>query len=106
MSKTRICEWTEEEDSILEKYYAVAGAKGCKELGINRSIGAIKVRANSRGFKRERAVKPKSPRWTVVERAIMFKYFKTEGLKGVISRGVAKSPTVICLEAKKLGLYE
>lgn len=105
MSKVRITKWTEVEDAILDKYYAKEGSKGCKDRGIDRSLNAIKVRANSKGLKREKVRKTKSPVWSVEERNILSQYFKMEGIKGVISRGVMKSPTLICLEAKKLGLY-
>lgn len=106
MSCNKVNLWSKEEDEILNKHYAKLGAKGCKELGINRSLAAIKVRANSRGIKREREYSGKQPRWCERDLKILRKYFKKEGIRGVINRGVIKSPTLICLEAKKLGLYE
>lgn len=40
--------WTIEEDEILEKYYPLGGAVLCKKYLVNRSLKAIKSRANIR----------------------------------------------------------
>lgn len=44
--------WSEEECSILDKYYEEGGARLCQEKGLNRTLEAIKVYANKRGLSR------------------------------------------------------
>lgn len=104
-----ISKWTEEEDAILREYYPIGGYPLCIEKGIvHRTPSSIKIRASAFGIRfkviyLESKVRGK---WTNKDKNILLEYFKTEGIRGVRSRGVNKSPVVIYKEALDLGLVD
>ena len=51
-TRTKVENWTPDEDALLYKYYAIGGPVLCQEMGLkSRSVGSIKNRASRLNLK-------------------------------------------------------
>ena len=94
--------WSETELSVLKNNYEKIGLKGCLNLLPDKTIYQIQGMLDKLECKGSRA-RHKSI-WTDEDLYILNNYYKLEGTKGCIARGLDKSPTVIQTKAAKLGL--
>lgn len=94
--------WTETELDILKTNYEKIGLKGCLKLLPNKTLYQVQGMVDKLRCQGSRA-RPKSV-WTETELYILNTYYKAEGTKGCIARGLDKSPDVIQTKAAKLGL--
>ena len=82
--------WTQEEDSLIRKYYPSMGAKGTTEELRSRlyvrTQDAVKTRANYLKVRRDRSKIEHDNAWSEMEIAILRETFPTEGAEGTAKR--------------------
>lgn len=104
--------WTQEEDSLIRKYYPSKGAKGTTEelrsrLHV-RTPDAVKTRANYLKVRRDRSKIEHDNAWSEEEIAILRETFPKEGPEGTAKRlramGYERTVGSISSRASMLGV--
>lgn len=91
--------WTPEEDEILKTYYPEGGTNLCIQMGLNRSVQGIGLRARKLGLLTNRFSV-----WSAQDDDILRKYYRIGGSKLCKENGLNKSTASIVHRAGKLGL--
>ena len=93
--------WTEEDITILKKYYPSEGANVKLRLSGKRSASAIGCKARSLGLEYE------GDKWTEEDITILKKYYPSEGANVKLRLSIQRSSHWIGVKARSLGLkYE
>lgn len=94
--------WTQEEDTIMKRYYRSKGVSYCMQRLPGRTQAAIIVHAAHLGLARKRP-KPKAE-WTKEEETVLLKHYLDGGVNACLPFLPSRTSYAIAHRAQKLGL--